>query len=121
MAVARRWDADGRLHGRTVSTHQGGLGDAKVSQITHNVLRKLGLGLEPEPRPLLPTDERFTRVASDTIGPDVSSRVHETTPVKRSTNDAAATATRILVTRERPRGIISTLRCPMRESRENLD
>ena len=52
-----RWDADGRLHGRTVSTHQGGLGDAKVSQITHNVLRKLGLGLEPEPRPLLPTDD----------------------------------------------------------------
>jgi hypothetical protein len=30
--------------------------------------------------------------------------------VKRSTNDAAATATRILVTRERPRGIISTHR-----------
>ena len=52
------WDADGRLHGRTVSAHaHGELGDARVSQITHNVLRKLGLGLEPEPRPLLPTVE----------------------------------------------------------------
>jgi hypothetical protein len=62
------------------------------------------------------------------IGPDVSSRVHETTPVKRSTNDAAATATRTLVTRERPRGIISTAACvalgalpnAMRDIRENL-
>ena len=71
---------------------------------------------------------RITDANADAIGPDVSSRVHETTPVKRSTNDAAATATRTLVTRERPRGIISTAarvapRCPMQSacSRKNLD
>ena len=56
------WDADGRLHGRTVSVHDGELGDAKVSQITHNVLRKLGLGLEPEARPLLPTDNMASKL-----------------------------------------------------------
>ena len=71
---------------------------------------------------------RITDANADAIGPDVSSRVHETTPVKRSTNDAAATATRTLVTRERPRGIISTaalrqqrtLPNAMRVFRENL-